>query len=59
MLLEAALCLALQQQDLDADPRCIKGGVLTPASALGATYLDRLRKARLSFEIKGEEPAAS
>ena len=31
-LLEAALCLALQQQELDASPEVLKGGVLTPAS---------------------------
>lgn len=32
MLLEAALCLALQQKELDASPEVQKGGVLTPAS---------------------------
>ena len=32
MLLEAALCLALQQKELDASPDVQKGGVLTPAA---------------------------
>lgn len=32
MLLEAALCLSLQQKELDASPDVQKGGVLTPAS---------------------------
>ena len=32
MALEAALCLALQQRQLDASPDVHKGGVLTPAS---------------------------
>ena len=31
-LLEAALCLALQQKELDGRQDVIKGGVLTPAS---------------------------
>jgi hypothetical protein len=31
-LLEAALCLALQQQELDSSKDVVKGGVLTPAS---------------------------
>ncbi len=41
-LLEAALCLALQQKELDASAEVQKGGVLTPASgalaARPATY---------------------
>jgi len=32
MALEAALCLALQQKELDASPDVQRGGVLTPAS---------------------------
>ena len=32
MVLEAALCLALQGKELDASPDLQKGGVLTPAS---------------------------
>jgi hypothetical protein len=34
-LLEAGLCLALQQSELDADKELRKGGVLTPASGEG------------------------
>ena len=37
MCIEAALCIALQR---DA---CAAGGVLTPASALGLTLVERLR----------------
>jgi hypothetical protein len=36
MVLEAALCLAMQQKQLDADPSVLKGGVLTSASVSGA-----------------------
>lgn len=39
MLLEAALCLALQQQELDASEEVQKGGVLTPASGEGGGLL--------------------
>jgi short subunit dehydrogenase-like uncharacterized protein len=52
MVLEAALTLALQRPQLDADARVLKGGVLTPASALGATYVERLRKAGFTLEVK-------
>jgi len=45
MLSEAAVCLA--KDELDA-----KGGCLTPATALGGKYLDRLREnAGLTFEV--------
>lgn len=43
MLAEAALCLAEEERG--------PGGVLTPAAALGARYLDRLRGAGLRFEM--------
>lgn len=52
MVLEAALTLALQRDELDKDSGVLHGGVLTPASALGATYMDRLRAAGLKFEVK-------
>jgi short subunit dehydrogenase-like uncharacterized protein len=44
MLAEAALCLALD--DLPA-----RGGVLTPASAMGTRLIDRLRKAGMTFDV--------
>eukprot|EP00887_Chlorella_sp_A99_P001868 scaffold19.g1868.t1 len=50
MVLEAALCLALEQEELDADPRCVKGGVLTAASAMGSHLIERLRKAGIKYE---------
>lgn len=43
MVLEAALCLALQLEDCEAAGRA-KGGILTPASAMGPVLLDRLRR---------------
>ena len=45
LLLEAALCLALQKKALDACPDVLKGGVLTPASGLGPVLRERLEKA--------------
>ena len=45
MLAESALCLAVD----DADG--LDGGVLTPASALGTTLIDRLRNAGLTFDV--------
>ncbi len=47
MLSEAALCLALQGNELQSG-----GGILTPASAMGMRLVERLRKAGLTFEIK-------
>jgi len=45
MLGEAAVCLA-------SDPRGVEGGFWTPATALGAPYLERLRtRAGLRFEV--------
>jgi len=46
MVSEAALCLALQRSELP-----VQGGVLTPAAALGNVYLERLRKAGMTFDI--------
>jgi len=44
MLAESALCLA-------SDERTSEGGVLTPATALGARLLERLRTADMTFEV--------
>lgn len=46
MLGETVCCLAL---DREATPA--RGGVLTPASALGMTLVDRLREAGMTFEV--------
>ncbi|GAB4819276.1 hypothetical protein N2152v2_006322 [Parachlorella kessleri] len=51
MVLEAGLCLALQQDQLDRN-QPIKGGVLTPATAMGSFLIDRLRKAGLTYEVR-------
>ena len=47
MLSESALCLALDEAKL---PRV--AGVLTPATAMGMTLVDRLRAAGMTFEAK-------
>lgn len=47
MISEAALCLALQGNELQSE-----GGILTPASAIGMPLIDRLRAAGLTFEIR-------
>ena len=50
MLLEAGLCLALDEAKLDA-AGCAKGGVLTAAAAMGMTLVQRLRNANLTFNV--------
>ncbi len=47
MLSEAALCLALQGQELEAE-----GGILTPAPAMGMRLVERLRAAGMTFDVK-------
>jgi len=52
MLLESALCLALNQKELQAaEPALVAGGVLTPATAMGPVIIDRLQKAGITFEV--------
>jgi short subunit dehydrogenase-like uncharacterized protein len=46
MLAESALCLALDDVNTGLD-----GGLLTPASAMGMTLVDRLRGAGLVFDV--------
>jgi len=46
MVAEAALCLATQRKELEA-----KGGVLTPASAMGQLLVSRLDKAGIFFNL--------
>mmetsp|Transcript_3822 Transcript_3822/g.8188 ORF Transcript_3822/g.8188 Transcript_3822/m.8188 type:complete len:425 (-) Transcript_3822:281-1555(-) len=54
MLLEAGLCLALDQANGSR-----KGGVLTPASAMGMALVDRLRAAGFTWEVlEGDKAAA-
>ena len=48
MVCEAALCLALQLDELPGGQA--KGGLLTPASGLGAVLLTRLRDAGMTIE---------
>jgi short subunit dehydrogenase-like uncharacterized protein len=46
MLAESGLCLAL-------DDLPTRGGILTPASAMGRPLIDRLRRAGMTFEVTG------
>lgn len=50
MALEAALCLALQGEELK-EQGMMQGGVLTPATAMGGVLTRRLRAANIRFEI--------
>ncbi|NND27772.1 MAG: saccharopine dehydrogenase, partial [Myxococcales bacterium] len=43
---EAALCLALQGQELE-----VEGGILTPAPTMGMRLVERLRAAGLKFKV--------
>jgi short subunit dehydrogenase-like uncharacterized protein len=52
MLGESALCLALDREHLPD-----RAGVLTPATAMGATLADRLRTVGQIFETRGIGPA--
>ena len=52
MLGESALCLALDREHLPD-----RAGVLTPATAMGASLADRLRTAGQIFETRGIGPA--
>jgi len=47
MISESAICLALQRHELTG----IQGGIVTPASAMGMTLIERLRKAGMTFKI--------
>lgn len=47
MIGEAAACLAQQGAQLDSP-----GGILTPASSMGMTLIDRLRRAGMDFEAR-------
>ena len=49
MVCEAALCLALQTNQLPGGPRY--GGVLTPATGLGRVLIEQLRAAAMTWEV--------
>ncbi|KAI8104528.1 hypothetical protein M9434_003083 [Picochlorum sp. BPE23] len=51
LVLEAALCLALNKKELDECPDVLHGGVLTPASALGPVLQKRLEDAGIVCRI--------
>lgn len=53
MLLECALCSALQEADLAADPYASQnpGGVLTPSSAFGLVLHGRLNAAGVLLSV--------
>ncbi|GAB4821880.1 hypothetical protein N2152v2_008926 [Parachlorella kessleri] len=51
MLLECALCMALQEDDLKRE-RTVPGGFLTPAAALGTVLVDRLRQSGIAVVVR-------
>lgn len=54
MILESALCMALDQDKLEKDLYASKcpSGVLTPAAGLGLVLLGRLQNAGFDAEVK-------
>lgn len=52
LVLEAALCLALNKDVLDNDEKVLKGGVITPSAAMGMHLVERLRGAGLTIQIE-------
>jgi len=50
MIAESAVCLALDEESL---PQIF--GILTPASAMGETLINRLKKAGMEFEYSNED----
>ena len=50
-LCESALCLALHENELPGSS--MRGGILTPATALGDVLAERLRQAGMQIEIGG------
>jgi short subunit dehydrogenase-like uncharacterized protein len=61
MILEIALCLALQGEELAKDPYASKnpGGILTPASACGLVLVDRLRNAGYELSVEDVDESAA
>ncbi|KAF5833430.1 Saccharopine dehydrogenase-domain-containing protein [Dunaliella salina] len=53
MVLEAALCMALDEGAIKKSGKCRDGGVLTPASAMGLALMERFKGAGLKFEVHG------
>ena len=51
MLSESAMCLVLDQDKLARDSSVISGGILTGASALGSTLIERLNDAGMVIKI--------
>jgi short subunit dehydrogenase-like uncharacterized protein len=54
MLSQSALALALDSDRLPGQPR---GGVLTPATAMGDVLVDRLRRAGMRVTVEPFAPA--
>lgn len=53
MILECALCMALQEDDVQADPYASQnpGGILTPSAAYGLVLHERLKNAGYELEV--------
>lgn len=50
MSIESSLCMALQRE------KCASGGVLTTATGLGMTLVDRLNKTGMQFGVEAPKP---
>jgi len=53
MLVESALCLAIDKAELKKDSMLRSGGILTPASAMGVALIQRLRAAGTEYVAGG------
>lgn len=53
MILECALCMALQEDELKTDPYASEnpGGILTPSAGLGLVLHERLRNAGYELHV--------
>lgn len=49
MMIEAGLCLALQEDELPIK----SGGLMAPSAGLGDVLMDRLQKTGTSFQAQG------
>jgi short subunit dehydrogenase-like uncharacterized protein len=55
LVCESALAIALQEESLPGGPT--RGGVLTPATALGPVLVERLRAAGMTLEVAVRDAA--
>jgi short subunit dehydrogenase-like uncharacterized protein len=61
LILETALCLALQSEEVAADRFAgqVQGGVVTPAVACGLVLVERLKNAGVDIGVSDRQDAFS